>query len=352
MCPLYYYQQRHPLNLILLGFFTISLAFMIGLSCAFANGTPEFMAPEVYAEEYNELVDIYAFGICHAERQHSTKLCHFSVRNWLTKAIDHCSDEQAKEFHLDILQHEINTLEKDVSQDYQEISFCHNDLQYGNIMIDEKTRSVTVIDYEYASFNPVAYDLANHFCQMAANYHSEKPHILDYSTYPGLEERERFVRSYLGSDGNQLDDSEVQRLVDDIEKYTLANHLFWDLWGIISAHVNHIDFDYMEYARQRFAQYWLRMPQFMAATKSISSISKFDEASARGHGGSDGLHAYVQSLDDAVLDVKLFMEKVLAESTGLPCFCFGHSTGAAVILKVVATEVVGGGKFYVQLAVD
>lgn len=27
-------------------------------------GTPEFMAPEVYSEEYNELVDIYSFGMC------------------------------------------------------------------------------------------------------------------------------------------------------------------------------------------------------------------------------------------------------------------------------------------------
>lgn len=27
-------------------------------------GTPEFMAPEYYDEEYNELVDIYAFGMC------------------------------------------------------------------------------------------------------------------------------------------------------------------------------------------------------------------------------------------------------------------------------------------------
>ncbi|PKA63846.1 putative serine/threonine-protein kinase WNK1 [Apostasia shenzhenica] len=27
-------------------------------------GTPEFMAPEVYEEEYNELVDIYSFGLC------------------------------------------------------------------------------------------------------------------------------------------------------------------------------------------------------------------------------------------------------------------------------------------------
>lgn len=27
-------------------------------------GTPEFMAPELYEEEYNELVDIYSFGMC------------------------------------------------------------------------------------------------------------------------------------------------------------------------------------------------------------------------------------------------------------------------------------------------
>ncbi|GER55054.1 protein kinase superfamily protein [Striga asiatica] len=27
-------------------------------------GTPEFMAPEYYDEEYNELVDVYAFGLC------------------------------------------------------------------------------------------------------------------------------------------------------------------------------------------------------------------------------------------------------------------------------------------------
>lgn len=40
-------------------------------------------------------------------------------------------------------------------------------------------------DYEYASYNPIAFDIANHFCEMAANYHSETPHVLDYSKYPG-----------------------------------------------------------------------------------------------------------------------------------------------------------------------
>ena len=28
------------------------------------SGTPEFMAPELYEEEYNELVDVYSFGMC------------------------------------------------------------------------------------------------------------------------------------------------------------------------------------------------------------------------------------------------------------------------------------------------
>ncbi|CAI9113246.1 OLC1v1013819C1 [Oldenlandia corymbosa var. corymbosa] len=52
-----------------------------------------------------------------------------------------------------------------------------------------------------------------------------------------------------------------------------------------------------------------------------------------GHGGSDGLHAYVHSLDDAVCDMKLFIKKVATENPGLQCFCFGHSTGGAIILK-------------------
>ncbi|XP_057967007.1 uncharacterized protein LOC131157125 [Malania oleifera] len=54
-----------------------------------------------------------------------------------------------------------------------------------------------------------------------------------------------------------------------------------------------------------------------------------------GHGGTDGLHAYVHSLDDAVTDMKTFLEKVVAENPGLPCFCFGHSTGGAIVLKAV-----------------
>ncbi|CAA7032456.1 unnamed protein product [Microthlaspi erraticum] len=54
-----------------------------------------------------------------------------------------------------------------------------------------------------------------------------------------------------------------------------------------------------------------------------------------GHGGSDGLHAYVPSLDYAVTDLNSFLEKVIAENPRLPCFCIGHSTGGAIILKAM-----------------
>ncbi|ONK66437.1 uncharacterized protein A4U43_C06F8030 [Asparagus officinalis] len=184
------------------------------------------------------------------------------LRNWLEAAQSRCPSEEAEEFRLNVIGEDINTLEKLLSEEGQRIGFCHNDLQYGNIMIDEQTRQITIIDYEYATFNPVAYDIANHFCEMAADYHTETPHVLDYTKYPDLEERKRFVQVYLRSSGSdkEAQDAEVENLLQYIEKYTLASHLVWGLWGIISAHVNEIDFNYMEYARQRFQQYRLRKP--------------------------------------------------------------------------------------------
>uniref|UniRef100_A0A7N0ZV83 BI1-like protein n=1 Tax=Kalanchoe fedtschenkoi TaxID=63787 RepID=A0A7N0ZV83_KALFE len=38
LCPLYYYHQKHPVNFILLGLFTVPLAFVVGLTCAFTSG--------------------------------------------------------------------------------------------------------------------------------------------------------------------------------------------------------------------------------------------------------------------------------------------------------------------------
>ncbi|XP_038896149.1 probable choline kinase 1 isoform X2 [Benincasa hispida] len=160
------------------------------------------------------------------------------IRNWLSEAKRLISPSEVEEFCLETLDEEIDLLQREISKDSQPIGFCHNDLQYGNIMMDEDTSSITLIDYEYASYNPIAYDIANHFCEMTADYHSETPHILDYTSYPDLEERKRFVRAYLTLSGEKHTEEEVEQLVEDAEKYTLANHLFWGLWGIISCPEN------------------------------------------------------------------------------------------------------------------
>ncbi|KAK1425983.1 hypothetical protein QVD17_14650 [Tagetes erecta] len=55
-----------------------------------------------------------------------------------------------------------------------------------------------------------------------------------------------------------------------------------------------------------------------------------------GHGGSDGLHGYVPSLDHVVADTGSFLEKIRSDHPGTPCFLYGHSTGGAVVLKAAS----------------
>ncbi|KAI8546020.1 hypothetical protein RHMOL_Rhmol07G0083200 [Rhododendron molle] len=125
------------------------------------------------------------------------------LRKWLNTAKSMCPSEEAEAFRLDALDEEISALEKTLSQDNQLIGFCHNDLQTTSIQ----------------SYNTVAYDIANHFCEMAADYHTETPHILDYTKYPGLEECQRFLRIYLSCSGNQPSDAEIEKIIQDVEKF-------------------------------------------------------------------------------------------------------------------------------------
>lgn len=72
------------------------------------------------------------------------------IRKWLGEAKKLCSPEKAKEFQLDSMEKEINLLEKAIcageqQQQQQWIGFCHNDLQYGNIMIEAENTSITII---------------------------------------------------------------------------------------------------------------------------------------------------------------------------------------------------------------
>lgn len=45
------------------------------------------------------------------------------------------------------------------------VCLTHNDLLAGNILINKEKRNIRFIDFEYGSFNYIAFDIANHFCE-------------------------------------------------------------------------------------------------------------------------------------------------------------------------------------------
>lgn len=152
--------------------------------------------------------------------------------------------------------------------------FAHNDTQYGNLLRlkDRKEgmpehHQIIVVDFEYASPNPAAFDIANHFHEWTANYHSDTPHILDPALWPTLEHRRNFYYSYsrhLASSADpavELSDEDLQahveRLDSQVRAWSPSSHAMWALWGIVQAREivegkdGEPEFDYLGYSECR-----------------------------------------------------------------------------------------------------
>lgn len=156
------------------------------------------------------------------------------------------------------------------------VVFCHNDLQEGNILYikEDKKTDITLIDYDYSSYNYRGFDFGNHFCEFMYEYKDE--HEDGFKTYPDgyptKEEQIIFASEYLDTltqiknkilPGESNTDKtcatihicSVEELLHEANRFALASHLFWALWSIIQAHVSKIDFNYLKYARVRMETY-------------------------------------------------------------------------------------------------
>ena len=107
-----------------------------------------------------------------------------------------------------------------------------------------------VIDFEYAGYNPRAFDIANHFCEWMYDYHSNQPATMSPENYPTHEQQVAFLSSYL-----KETDEDVQQALEEVQSWRMACHLFWGLWGMIQASQSEIDFDYFLYSMQRIAAF-------------------------------------------------------------------------------------------------
>jgi choline kinase len=145
---------------------------------------------------------------------------------------------------------------------------------------------IIVVDFEYASPNPAAFDIANHFHEWTANYHSATPHLLNESIYPTPEERKTFYAAYLThatSPTSPLtpnspptpmvsvpydataDEPSTLALERHVRVWSPASHAMWAIWGLVQARESvesreeqeevSPDFDYVGYADGRMSAF-------------------------------------------------------------------------------------------------
>lgn len=157
--------------------------------------------------------------------------------------------------------------------------FCHNDAQYGNLLLHElfdksevlvkdgsendsefvstshnRDNNLVVIDFEYLGANFPAFDLANHFCEWMADYHDEtRSYYMDENKFPTKNQQLNFIKSYVEYDfqyptsnlKTEADDTleaknlmelinfEIKKLYNECIFWRSSVSIYWCLWGVI-----------------------------------------------------------------------------------------------------------------------
>ncbi|KAB7498111.1 Choline/ethanolamine kinase [Armadillidium nasatum] len=200
---------------------------------------------------------------------------------------------------------ELNFLKRIVTKIQSPVVFAHNDMQEGNILFNNNalrfSDKISLIDFEYCSYNHRGFDVANHFCEWV--YFIQKPRRTvtfthDIKAFPNKNQQLNFIRAYLtayeaacgrkisqtSSESNGLnngknlvsssesrtktpcashsentsDNNDIEKetqlsvshpaeekLLQEVQVFTLTSHLFWTLWSIVQGHVSEIPFGYL-----------------------------------------------------------------------------------------------------------
>ncbi|KAI2466386.1 ethanolamine kinase [Annulohypoxylon bovei var. microspora] len=181
------------------------------------------------------------------------------------------TDTEAQRTRQSNLQQELTKLIKELSQrpglGEDGLVFAHCDLLSGNVIIEpqslcakeggEHQKTVSFIDYEYATPSPAAFDLANHFAEWGG-------FDCDFTVLPTYAQRLEFIREYIHTYFSLLpekpdsidEEAETQKLLAEVDIFRGVPGFYWGIWALIQATISHIDFDYAEYAEIRLGEYW------------------------------------------------------------------------------------------------
>lgn len=98
-----------------------------------------------------------------------------------------------------------------------EVAICHNDLTGINIIRNEQSGRLNLIDFEYCTRNYVVFDVGNLFCEHVGYSKNKKQ-------YPDDQEQETFIRAYLNARTNKdASDEAVQRFKEQVRLGAMVN---------------------------------------------------------------------------------------------------------------------------------
>ena len=100
------------------------------------------------------------------------------------------------------------------------IVFCHNDLTCDNILTTGE-KKIHLIDYEYAGYNYLEWELANFFSEIKATD--------DFKT--------NFCREYSLRSG-------ITVTVDAVDRFVKSVHLLWYYWALVMDYIPHAEYRY------------------------------------------------------------------------------------------------------------
>lgn len=196
------------------------------------------------------------------------------MRKWLDMAREIKYDDEAKQkahdaVDLDAMERELNLTQEAAEKLQVPIVWSHNDLLSGNVLVTHQDltvrgevgtlASMQFIDFEYGGYAYRGHDWGNHFAEYAG-------FECEYSRYPDNEHVEMFVRAYLNEGAHSpASEVEVASAVAEANFFSLVAHQYWGVWALIQARYSPIDFDYFNYSKLRWDEYYKRKDEFMQA---------------------------------------------------------------------------------------
>lgn len=157
--------------------------------------------------------------------------------------------------HFEKAEAELTALQAVIPSDAPTV-FSHNDLLAGNILINENTGTIHLIDFEYSGSNFRGFDIANHWNEWAGGSQLDGMNgVPDYHRFPSPEQQRAFCTAYLQEAVG--DASGVDALLDECAMFVLATHWCWGLWAVNQAVTEgNAEFDHIRFAEERIRRYF------------------------------------------------------------------------------------------------